>query len=357
MPKDKTFFKKLHKIWNIVNSSIATIASIVTIIALFFDLNPIIRYIAQGIIIIYVLGMLTYIIRSILKLNNAKAALEKDYLSRNQRIAEKLHTFYHTLRDDVSSMDMKKISSYNDVIDKCKNVCNCISDFYNVLFSEYLDDYTVSVCIKSVKPDTKFDEDYNNWLMETIARSTTTSQDRSSIDKQPVKISENTDFQVILSEKYRDELLSFSDMTNITNDFLVTYEMPYRNSTRGSDFLNYYQSTIIVPIKISGRYIANDLKEKIHNPDNKDLILGFLCIDSMKAFKTMEEIHIFTLGVEYAKQFGDALYILCEKILLSCLENVTINAKNVTNTQESTSKKKYSPSSKPKKKQNGGKRK
>lgn len=311
-----------------INSIIATLSGIITIVSLFTDINPIIKYVAQGIIFFYLLGVIFYIIKSIFNTNHAKLKLEENFFNKHDSLAAKLHTYYHNLRNDISSIETYKISSYTDVEDKCRNICNYLSEFYTNLFSDYLDGNSISICIKLVRPDTIFDENYNNWTMETIARSASTTQGRNNIDRNTVKISENTDFQIILSQTYPDELFCFADMTNIQNDFLHTYKIPYLNS-RGDHFLDYYRSTIVVPIKIDGRYISSNLKNRVSNSEKRDLVLGFLCIDSMKTFTTSQEKRVFSLGIEYAKSFGDSLYSLFEKVLISCLNNDRIN-KNVS---------------------------
>ena len=323
-------FTKIKAMWNKADKYIATLASIVTIALFIAGENIIVRCILCVIIIIYIFSIGIYVVKSIINTSRAKLELDKDYYIKNKQLSKVMHKYYHNLRNNISSMDQSKILSYRDIVEQCQNICDYLSEFYKALFNNILEDNNISVCIKLIKTDSVFDENFNNWTMETIARSASTDQRRSGIDRRPVKVSQNSDFIVILSDEFADELFSFSDMRNIKEDFLHIYKIPYENS-RGDDFLDYYRSTIVVPIKIDGRFTSNKLKTFYKNIEEKDLVLGFLCIDSMKIFETENEKNIFSIGIEYTKSFGDSLYLLFEKILISCLENAKIGQSNKKN--------------------------
>lgn len=316
--KKNGFLNNLRKIWKKFDSSIATLASMIAIGTLFFDMSPAIKYILMIIVMLYLQGLGIYVVRAVLVTDNAKRELDKDYSNRNLRLASKLHKFYHNIRNETASIDTLKIMTYRDVVDKCRSICDYLAVFYKILFSKYLGEYDISVCIKLVKTDIIFDDEYMNWKMETIARSSTTEQGRSNIDNKPIRIAENTDFQVILSNKYKDELFSFSDMRNIKKDFLNIYKMEYKNSRE--NFLSSYRSTIVVPIMIDGEHVSSELIRYSDSFKRNNLVLGFLCIDSMKVFETKEEKNVFALGMEYSKSFADSLYLFFEKILLSCMD-------------------------------------
>lgn len=313
----------IQRLWKKVDSKIAALSSIVTIVMVFIGENKIFKYILCGIILLYLGSLGIYVVRSIFNTSYAQIQLEREYSRRNRNVAARLHKFFHNLTNITASVSTLNILKYEDIVDKYQNLCDYLAEFYKSLFNEYLGENTVSVCIKLVQTEMIFDENYMAWSMETIARSASTMQTRSSIDTKPVKISENTDFQVILSDKYKDELFAICDMRNIEEDFLRTYNMRYENS-RGDDFLEYYQSTIVLPIKTDGKYISEELKSK-KVQGKRSIILGFLCIDSMKAFETEEEKNIFSVGVEYTKSFADALYPLFEKVLISCKNNAKIS--------------------------------
>lgn len=319
------FFKTLYIK---IKEPLAFISSVISIVLVFYNNgNKIFTYILSGIVLIYLITICSYIVKTIFDTNKAKNALERKFFVKNKELATEMHKFFHNLRDYSSSLYSLNILTLEDVKDRCVHICNYIELIYNQLFKEYLGDDKVSVCIKLIKNDSIFDADYNNWEMLTIARSNTTDQKRNRIDDVSVEIRKNTDFQVIIDNKFEDDLLAFADMSNIEQDFLQTYKMEYRNS-RGSKFLDYYRSTIVVPIKIDGKYVSKELTAKIGNLKGKSLILGFMCIDSMKIFESSEEKDIFKIGIEYAKMIADSLYLLFEKVLICCIENDTIKKVN-----------------------------
>ncbi|GAA6410240.1 hypothetical protein K040078D81_43570 [Blautia hominis] len=321
----KKKFEKFKDIYFKVNGPIGFVSSCITIIVVFTGESKIFKYVLCTIILVYFIVLCAYIVKSIFNTNKAKVELDKDYFSKTRNLAIRMHRYFHNLRNYISSISIseQKILKYQDVVDKCQNICDYLSEFYKALFDSYLDNNTISVCIKLIQTDSVFDVNYNNWKMETIARSASTEQERTNIDKKLVMISENSDFQVVLSEEFKDELFSFSDMRNIKEDFLKTYKMAYKNS-RGDNFLDYYRSTIVVPIKIDGRFVSSELKKEAKELEKRYLVLGFLCIDSMKVFETEQERLIFSIGVEYAKSLGDSLYLFFEKILLCCMKNAKI---------------------------------
>lgn len=314
-----------------INYWVGFISAIITII-LFITENKTFRMILYIIVLIYILFIVTYIIFTIFSTDKAKKKIYASFLIKHQNSAEKLHSFYHNLRNYTSSIYSKENIVANDIKEINVNICNYIAEFYRQLFKDYLNNSDVFVCLKTIKPKTIFDSDYMNWEMETIARNISSSESRKKADNKPVKISENTDFQVIISDKYDDELFAFADMRTIQEDFPKAYNnLQYNNSRK--DFLQYYKSTIVVPIKIDGSYISKDLKNMIDKPNEKNFILGFLCIDSLKTFTTQEELDIFVIGTEYAKAIGDSLYLFFEKVLLLGLNcnRITYSAKKKSN--------------------------
>lgn len=310
----------VKKIYDKINSPVGFVASLLTIILSLSSNNV---YIKAGMAIfafIYLSFVILYIIRTIFNTSKAREEFELDYINRNTKLADAMHNYYHNLRDYTSSVYATQQLTIHDIKETCKNICGYIAEIYNSLFKGYLDDFTISVCIKLIKPESMFDENYMDWEMETIARNPATVQQRLKKDFELVKISDNSDFQIIISEKYKDDLFSFADMRKIEKDFLETYKTEYKNS-RGKDFINFYRSTIVVPIKIDGAHISKELISHTNKREKKNIILGFLCIDSMKVFESSYEKALFSLGVNYAKSIGDSLYLFFEKVLISHLKN------------------------------------
>ncbi len=321
---NKEFFKKLNE-W------IGFIASVISII-LFLTEDMRVKIFLYIIVIIYILGAFTYVIVKIFSTDKALDRIYSSYRSKQYTSADKWHSFNHNLRNYTSSVYSNNNIRKNDINEMSVNICNYIAEFYRQFFKDCLSCNDICVCLKTIKPKTLFDTDYMNWEMETIARSVTSSEVRKKIDSNSIKISQNTDFQIIISDEYEDELFAFADMTQIREDFPRVYNgLEYCNSRK--DFLEHYKSTIVVPIKIDGKYISKALRNKTQNPNEKNLILGFLCIDSQKVYIKPDELELFKIGVEYAKSFGDSLYLFFEKVLLLSLNCNTIsyNKKNINN--------------------------
>ena len=306
MEKISIFIKK-------INSFLGFISSIITIILIFIDIPIFVIYILLSIILIYIFLMIGYIVRSIFVTDKAQKKLHDSFMAKQSRVADKLHSFFHNLRDYISSYDTDS-TTVDNMKEKSINICNYIAEFYKYLFKGYLGDYDISVCIKTIN-NLLQKNNFTEWEIETFARSTSTSQERHKIDSNPVKVSENSDFEIIISPKYNDDFFAFADMRTIEKDFLETYKKEYINP-RGNNFINFYKSTIVVPIRIDEKYIRQDIKKTLKIPKKRNLILGFLCIDSLKTFNTQDEIDIFSLGIEYAKSFGDSLYLFFEKGLI-----------------------------------------
>ena len=308
--------KAVKRIYKMLERPLEFGASIVTLVLVLNTKNI---YVNIGIVIVtvlYIISVVSYIVKSLFDVNVARQELEQSDFNSNVRIADAMHNYYHNLRDYTSSVYSTEKLTIKDVKESCKNICGYISEIYKSIFGSILGDNNISVCIKLIKTESMFDENYMNWEMETIARNTATVQGRLRDDDKTVKIADNTDFQIIISDEYNDDLFSFADMTNIKDDFLQTYRIEYKNS-RGNDFIKYYRSTIVVPVKIDCTHISKKFAAQLKKKDEKSFILGFLCIDSMKVFKTLYEKNRFSLGVSYSKSIADSLYLFFEN--KSCL--------------------------------------
>lgn len=321
--------KSVKRIYKMLEGPVGFGASIVTLVLVLNTQNI---YVNIGIAIVaalYIISVASYIVRKIFDVNTARQELEQSNFNSNGRIADAMHNYYHNLRDYTSSVYSTEELTIKDVKESCKNICGYIAEIYKSIFGSILGDNNISVCIKLIKTESMFDEDYMTWEMETIARNTATVQGRLKDDDKTVKIADNTDFQIIISDEYNDDLFSFADMRNIKDDFLQTYKLEYKNS-RGNDFIKYYRSTIVVPVKIDCTHISKKFATRLKKKDEKSFILGFLCIDSMKVFETLYEKNLFSLGVSYSKSIADSLYLFFEKVLLCNMEHDKIvNNRNV----------------------------
>lgn len=307
--------KSVGKILSDIALPISIIADIVSIAVVILSTDRLIRVVTIATIIICGTLILILILRKVLSVNKAKQEFERSYFDDSMFLAKRMHNYYHNLRNYIVSADTantKEIVKMNSI-----QICNYIGDFYRSLFYDYLSKgkYDVSVCIKLIETDDVFEEDYNKWRLETFSRSTSTEQARGRIDRMKINVADNTDFLVILSDEYENTEFAFPDMRRIKDEFLLNYEKPYLNSRK--NFWKYYRSTIVAPIKISGNNASEKLKEMNPSISSKDIVLGFLCIDSMKYFSSESELRAFELGVEFAKGFADSLYVYFERVLIS----------------------------------------
>lgn len=219
------------------------------------------------------------------------------------------HEYFHYIRNQVCGPTSDKIQDTHFI-----NICTTISDKIKEIYIELWNTKELSVCIKRICTTTNMDDNFQNWEIETIARSSGTNPDRSRKDfSKRVSIGENSDFYVIVSSKYEDiSHFASQDLTTIESDFLEQYKMEYKNST--SNFLQYYKSTIVVPIRISETYINPGLRTKLNSSnENTFHIVGFLCIDTKDVYKDTDR---FIEGIELAKSLSDSIYKIFENNLL-----------------------------------------
>lgn len=215
---------------------------------------------------------------------------------------EELHKYFHDFRDYLCSALFK--SGNGEFIEPVmKNICGGIEAIFKTIWKNE----KISVCIKKIVVEDNMNCDFHTWRVETIARSFSTKQSRNKNNKRPVLITENSDFLVIVSPDYEDTVFSCMDMTKVKQQFLNIYKIEYRNST--PDFLKYYKSTIVVPIRIQ----VDKMNPEFIKPWMKSIdyhLIGFLCIDTEGIFSGSETQ--FDTGIEVAKALADSLYKLFE---------------------------------------------
>lgn len=309
----------VKRIYKMIEGPVGFGASILTLGLAIYTKNEHVKTVLAILAMFYIIIVVSYIVKSLFNVNRAIRELKQSNFNSNIHIADAMHNYYHNLRDYTSSVYSTEELTIKDVKESCKNICGYIGEIYKTIFGSCLEDNNISVCIKLIKTESMFDENYMNWEMETIARNAATVQGRFKNDKKTVKIANNSDFQIIISDKYNDDLFSSADMRNIKNDFLQTHKIEYKNSR--VDFIKYYRSTIVVPVKIDCTHISKKFAVQLKKKDEKSFILGFLCIDSMKVFETLYEKELFSLGVSYSRSIADSLYLFFEKVLLCHLEH------------------------------------
>ncbi|MBR4890871.1 MAG: hypothetical protein IKU15_06250 [Clostridia bacterium] len=235
--------------------------------------------------------------------------VKKVFLENQISLFSTMHKVFHSIRDYANKILKRKSLSESDLCEVSNSICNNIESFYRKLFNRS----DVGVCIKLLDVETISNTDFENWQLKTLSRSSSHSQERCDGDTKFTTIEDNTDFYMILSPKYDNSYFAEKNMIGICDRFRKENNVEYRNSRTG--FINYYKSTIVVPIRIRSEFVSE--KIKIDN-DSTHHILGFLCIDSMHTFD--EDELIFNSGVEVAKSIGDSLYHLYENYLVRMIE-------------------------------------
>ena len=315
------------RILTIIGMPITIIADIIAIVSSFNSDSPLALYIAIPLIAISFTLILFYAVIYILKrvfiTDKAKEKLEIEYLNTSYRVAKKTHGHFHRFRDIIESTGSYNSVSKDYVKQVAVSICDSLAFFYSTLLEKYLDKYSVSVCIKLIDPNTMSEEDTDKWLLETLARSVSTEQSRNNMDKNKVLVSDNSDFGIILSDKYDCPYFACPNLEDIHEIFRKNYNLEYRNSR--VNFIKHYRSTIVMPIKIDAKNLSSE-QNKISSTTNQSLYFGFLCIDSYKTFTTKNEKKAFDAAVEYAKGFADSLVLYLEKVSVTRQNLLTQNS-------------------------------
>lgn len=301
---------------------LGAISSIVTIWQLFCDLPKLGIYIIIAICILYILSLAVWSLKKVLLINKAIEKVNNFYNQLNLQTSEGLHKFMHTFRDVDIFVKNNNITKEHFQALTAK-ICECIENFYNDLLET-----STSVCLKLISSESSFDSNISNWQIETLARSAGTDPNRLKNDNEVTTIDKNTDFKIIVSEeeKFKNEdFFVSSNLYNIDNKLFEEFNIKYENSHQ--NYLRYYKSTIVVPIRAE---IKNTPPELTTNKTNMYHILGFLCIDSNETFNdtVSSKRKKFLLGITYAKVFGDSLYILLNKYYSKTNSNSNLTKSN-----------------------------
>jgi hypothetical protein len=137
--------------------------------------------------------------------------------------------------------------------------------------------YRCRCCIKEVKQN-----DSKEPIVKTKCRDNNTAKINKYDKSSSHKLSENTDFVSIFTEKNR-----YFVCGDLKNERTIS---DYRNSTK--DYLSYYQSTIVVPIRAD-----------VSQHDSEEFCWGFLCIDSID-----KNVFNDPCFIDLAGSFADMLY-------------------------------------------------
>ncbi len=215
-----------------------------------------------------------------------------------------LHSrFIHDIRDNIKELerdanilslgneDVMAIARENMFQTLSNNIQNYV-DFIAEILSKYCKT-TISVCVKIVKIE---NNDTNNPLAVTLARSSNTRKERLKEDE-TIGINQNDDFKYLYNGSN-----TFYGKADLVQEHK---EGNYHVTDSIEVWSSKYKSTLVAPI----RYYSKHSK---HNNVNLDFdILGFLCIDANQIMKQWEDINSYELKV--LAIFADAMYIYLKK--------------------------------------------
>lgn len=251
---------------------------------------------------------------------------------KNTDIAESMHQFFHDLRLKIFKMqkDIDKYKNhelfYTMIKDVCTKLCEDISSFIKAKTGK-----DFSVCIKMINSD----------AVVTLSRSGKDMRTRNELDEirqnnnSPVLIKDNTAFSSILNENAftgQKAVFACSNLYMLKILGRFNKNKIYKNST--PNFLKYYKSTIVVPIRISNKY---NVFNHNHYKKNNNIVIGFLCIDYKKPISKALKNEL----VGYIKGFGDSLFILFKQIVEFDEQIKKDELKNQTPKKNTKSNKKY----------------
>lgn len=285
---------------------LGVVGSIASIFSL-FSASSVLRIIGIVFVINYIIAVTIFVIKRYFSLSKIKRNIHLSYVNKLTQLSEKNRHIFNYLKNDISYIQNKKIDSdvFENIIKKC---CTAINEYFDC----YLGNKTC-VCIKTIKTENILNEDIKTWEIRTLARSESTLQLRSDTDSHSSKVTENTDFELIISEG--EDCFSTPNLPDTIEKFSKKGKT-YKNSR--SNFLDYYKSTIVVPIRIDTVKISSVLKDQVSEDyleKRKYHVLGFLCVDSMFTFDN--DIDTFVSATEQAKAFADIMYHLLETFLVS----------------------------------------
>lgn len=202
-------------------------------------------------------------------------------------------------------------SAYFDAIRKCAvDMCDRIADLLKYNFNKEF-----AVCIKLIDiPGSRVTRSSDQVYLHTFCRGGNNKISRSESDAERVPLIGNSDFYAIFKGA------PFFSSGNLRAYALIKRlqfwdDNPYHNSSK--DYHKNYLSTVVVPIKLNNRHVANPYYTLDHN---KNQLFGFLCIDC----KSRCSPYVIKKIVPYMQAFADSLYIFFDEILSSEVKNQEI---------------------------------
>lgn len=190
-----------------------------------------------------------------------------------------------------------------------RNICSTIRKIVEQITKEKF-----SVCIKSFSLNDLMETKHSEMSTVTLARDSCDYVNRSYNDDQKQKIMNNTSFKELLEKG--DLLWACPDLTKIDPQYIsgATYQNPDK------EYRKYYNSTIVVPIRMRIENVSKTIINYAYPIDAKYHYLGFLCVDSKKTFQ--QDQKSFKKLCDILVVFGSILYPLLEHYLTNEIERL-----------------------------------
>lgn len=302
--------KKEQKIWIFVKylfvvfNFIASLSSVIGLIyTLFSDkINNMYSWIWIILIVLFVIGF----IATILFIRSEKY----DKLEDSVKYANGLHEILHYLRDREKELDdlqkrtkkMGKEDFLRELTMHCIEIMNKLSSILSKTTG-----VKVRACIKLIDITKDKESDPEKINLITFARNGKDGVTAALREqKQPIKVTENTDFEFIFNIKevyeenrihyfYQKDLIKYDKKIRKENKNSTQKNIGYKNSD--TKWKRKYNTTIVMPM----RYLkeSND-KSAIYD------IVGFLCVDAKK--EGSFENKNFSYTIEFLKGISDIMY-------------------------------------------------
>lgn len=297
----------------VVVCDLCTIAGF--ILALVFQ-NNVIKIILFSLCTAIILYTVIFISIRWFSINRAKRNIQQNYHDRVRNMSKLTHIFFHELRDYNNYLKITETIKDSEFHDKAVNICNSIESFFTSVLETKS---KTCVCIKLLDIDSISNHDYKTWKTYTFARSASTDTRRYNDDDKREPITENTDFEILVSNEKEFSQYNYFHSVNLektSKQFLQDHKRQFLNSHHNAT----YKSTIIVPIRILTKLASPQLG--LNPKTTRYHILGFLCIDSEETFD--EDGHnyrynTFMNSIQFACAFADSLYHFFESYLLKRL--------------------------------------
>ncbi len=237
-------------------------------------------------------------------------SVKKTYYNQANGGIEKALELVQSIVNNSLSMKQNKFSE-DHFKSVCQNICSTVrSALLNISNIDF------SVCIKQIITDELVDINYAEASTQTIARSGHRIYERSQNDSLPQKISDNTSFLEILEN---NRVIGWASPN--LNETVKSYKAAgkeYKNPD--TNYSDYYNSTLVVPIRICSDYISPKILKYTNNTQLYNCI-AFLCVDSPKEFDA-EDVAFKVIAYKTLIACGNALYPFFENKLINEIENI-----------------------------------